>query len=74
MAFMKLVERTARETDTSAAEDKTHALIFREQGDPSAVVPPGMGYGSLTLYMTKAEAEAHMLGGVYDVAVTPVSE
>ena len=74
MVFMKLVERASRETNTSTAEDKTHALIFREQGDLSTIGPSGIGYGSLTLYMTKAEAEAYMLGGVYDVAVTPVSE
>ena len=74
MVFMKLVERASRETNTSTAEDKTHALIFREQGDQPTIGPSGMGYGSLTLYVTKAEAEAYMLGGVYDVAVTPVSE
>lgn len=69
---MRLMSINGNDSIDDTPETKTRALSFRP------VTPPGMpgagsgmlGSSSLSLLLTKTEANAYTLGGMYDVGAT----
>lgn len=71
---MKLRAKSSQETDTTPEGTRTVALGFAEENPPTngAVATQIPQASSLTLSLTAAEAEAYVIGVVYDITVAAV--
>lgn len=69
--MLRFKHLTVNKSAEALPGDRTHTLVFREDGVAGALSPMAANGNTVTLSLTEAEALPYVLGGLYEITLAP---